>query len=142
MDQGNFFQKAGQSILKLIKRLLIIILVIALIVLSFAYWGTYEKGIMAGKVLRVTEKGVIFKTYEGKISLDSFGALKGVSPVAETFDFSVESDQTEVIQQLSDVALSGERVNLTFVKRYMRFPWRGETKYFVTRVERAEKNQD
>ncbi|HCR55046.1 MAG TPA: 6-phosphogluconate dehydrogenase [Cytophagales bacterium] len=107
--------------------------------LSFAYWGTYEKGVMAGKVLRITEKGVIFKTHEGKISLDSFGALKGVSPVAETFDFSVESDQTEVIQKLSDVALSGERVNLYFVKRYMRFPWRGDTKYFVTKVERTEK---
>lgn len=128
--------------MKLVKRLLLIVLILGLAVLSFAYWGTYEKGVMAGKVLRVTEKGVIFKTYEGKISLDSYGALKGVSPIAETFDFSVESDQTELIQKLSDVALSGERVNLTFVKRYMRFPWRGDTKYFVTQVERTEKEKN
>lgn len=128
--------------MKLIKRILLLAIIIGLAVLSFAYWGTYEKGVMAGKVLRVTEKGVIFKTYEGKISLDSFGALKGVSPVAETFDFSIESGQTEVIHQLTDVALSGERVNLTFVKRYMRFPWRGDTKYFVTKVERAEKPEN
>lgn len=140
MESQNFFQKAGRATMKLIKRILLLVIIIGLAVLSFAYWGTYEKGVMAGKVLRVTEKGVIFKTYEGKISLDSFGALKGVSPVAETFDFSIESDQTEVIQQLTDVALSGERVNLTFVKRYMRFPWRGDTKYFVTKVERAEKS--
>ncbi|MFZ1808441.1 MAG: hypothetical protein WAU36_14515 [Cyclobacteriaceae bacterium] len=140
MEQENFFQKAGRATKKLVKRILLIALIIGLAVLSFAYWGTYEKGVMAGKVLRVTEKGVIFKTYEGKISLDSFGALKGVSPVAETFDFSIESDQTEVLEKLSDVALSGERVNLTFVKRYMRFPWRGDTKYFVTKVERTEKS--
>lgn len=124
--------------MKFIKRILLILLVIGIAFLSFAYWGTYEKGVMAGRVLRVTEKGMLFKTHEGKLTLESFGALKGVSPVAETFDFSVESDQTEVIQKLSDVALSGERVNLHFVKRFMQFPWRGDTKYFVTEVERLE----
>ena len=124
--------------MKFIKRAVLVIIILVAAGLSFAYWGTYEKGVMAGKVLRITEKGILFKTHEGKITLDSFGALKGVSPVAETFDFSVESDQTEVIDQLSKVALSGERVNLYFVKRYMRFPWRGDTKYFITRVERTE----
>jgi len=142
MEQENFFKKAGRTTMKLVKRLLLIVLILGVAVLSFAYWGTYEKGVMAGKVLRVTEKGILFKTYEGKISLDSYGALKGVSPIAETFDFSVEADQTELIQKLSDVALSGERVNLTFVKRYMRFPWRGDTKYFVTQVERTEKSEN
>lgn len=139
MESQNFFQKAGQATMKLIKRILLIALILGIAVLSFAYWGTYEKGVMAGKVLRVTEKGLLFKTHEGKLSLESFGALKGVSPVAETFDFSVEPNQTDVIQKLSDVALSGERVNLYFIKRYMRFPWRGDTKYFVTKVERLEK---
>ncbi|MEQ9415171.1 MAG: hypothetical protein RIF39_15155 [Cyclobacteriaceae bacterium] len=139
MEQENFLQKAGRTTKKIVKRVLLIALILGLTVLSFAYYGTYEKGVMAGKVLRVTEKGIIFKTYEGKISLDSYGALKGVSPIAETFDFSIESEQTEVLEKLSDVALSGERVNLTFVKRYMRFPWRGDTKYFVTQVERTEK---
>lgn len=136
MESPNILQKAGTATMKFIKRVLVILLILGAIVLSFAYWGTYEKGVMAGKVLRITEKGILFKTHEGKISLDSFGALKGVSPVAETFDFSIQSDQTEVIEQLSKVALSGERVNLYFVKRYMRFPWRGDTKYFVTKVER------
>ncbi len=135
-ESQNFFQKAGKATMKFIKRAVMILLILAAAVLSFAYWGTYEKGVMAGRVLRIAEKGVLFKTHEGKLSLESFGALKGVSPVAETFDFSVEGDQTEVIGQLSKVALSGERVNLYFVKRYMRFPWRGDTKYFITKVER------
>lgn len=138
MESQNFLQKAGKSTMKFLKRVLFIVIILGAIILSYAYWGTYEKGIMAGKVLRIAEKGILFKTHEGKISLDSFGALKGVSPVAETFDFSVASDQTEVITQLSKVALSGERVNLYFVKRYMRFPWRGDSKYFVTKVERLK----
>jgi hypothetical protein len=124
--------------MKFIKRFLLIAFVLFLLVMSFFYWGTYESGVMAGKVLRISEKGMIFKTHEGKLSLESFGALKGVSPVAETFDFSVENDQPEVIQQLNEVALSGERVNLHFEKRYMRFPWRGDTKYFIVKVERVK----
>ncbi|MBU1009418.1 MAG: 6-phosphogluconate dehydrogenase [Bacteroidetes bacterium] len=116
----------------------IAIIIIALGVFSFYYWGVYERGVMAGKVLRISQKGVIFKTYEGKLSLESFGALKGTSPIAESFDFSVEKSNTEVIASLQEVALSGERVNLHFKKRYRRFPWRGDTKYFVTEVERGK----
>lgn len=92
MEQEGFVKKTVRTTVKWVKRLLLIALVLGLGVLAFAYWGVYEKGTMAGKVLRVTEKGVVFKTYEGKISLESFGALKGVSPVAETFDFSIEGD--------------------------------------------------
>lgn len=137
MEQEGFVKKTVRSTVKWVKRVLIIALLLGLGVLAFAYWGVYEKGTMAGKVLRVTEKGMVFKTHEGKISLESFGALKGVSPVAETFDFSVEGDQTEVLEQLQQVALSGERVNLHFVRRYIRFPWRGDTKYFIEKVERT-----
>lgn len=120
------------------KKFLAIVLLLGAGVLAFLYWGTYEEGVMAGKVLRVTQKGVVFKTYEGKLNLETFGALKGASPIAESFDFSVEKSQTDVIKQLEEVSLSGERVNLHFVKRFMRFFWRGDTKYFVIKVERLE----
>src|ERR1041384_6813771 len=123
---------------KILKRVIVIGIVIALAILAFLYWGTYENGVMAGKVLRISEKGFVFKTYEGKLSLESFGALKGVSPVAETFDFSVESSEKEVLEQLNEVALSGERVSLHFTRRFMTFPWRGDTKYFITQVERSK----
>ena len=64
--------------------------------------------------------------------------VQGASPIAESFDFSVEKDNDVVIQALQEVALSGERVNLHFKVRYARFKWRGDTRYFVTRVERIE----
>ncbi len=136
MEQESFIKKTTRTTVKIVKRILLIALALGIATLAFLYWGVYERGVMAGKVLRVTEKGMVFKTYEGKLNLESFGALKGTSPIAETFDFSVESDKTEVIQQLQEVSLSGERVNLHFVKRYAQFPWRGETKYFIEKVER------
>lgn len=124
--------------MKIFKRVLIVAVLLFLGVCAFTYWGVYERGVMAGKILRISEKGVIFKTFEGKLGIESFGALRGTSPIAETFDFSVESKETEVIKQLEAVALTGERVNLHFIKRYMSFPWRGNTKYFAIRVERTK----
>jgi hypothetical protein len=119
------------------RNFMIILLVILLAVTALLYFGIYDEGVRAGNVVRVSKKGVMFKTYEGQLNLQSFGALKGASPFAETFDFSVEKGRPEVVRELEAVALSGERVNLHYVKRYVRFPWRGETKYFITQVERV-----
>lgn len=119
------------------KKFLAIVLLLGAGVLSFLYWGTYEEGVMAGRVLSITQRGFIFKTHEGKMSVESFGSLKGVSPIAETRDFSIESTETEVLNALQAVSLSGERVNLKFKRRFVAFPWRGETKYFIVEVERA-----
>ena len=136
MQVESFGTRVKKTTKKVMKVIGITLLLVGIAVFSFLYWATYEEGVMAGKVLRVSEKGMLFKTYEGKINLETFGALKGTSPIAESFDFSVYKSEKELIQELQKVSLSGERVNLYFEKHYMTFPWRGDTKYFVTRVER------
>lgn len=125
--------------MKIIRRILFFIALLLFAIAAFLYWGTYEEGVMAGKIIRISQKGVIFKTYEAKLGLESFGALRGTSPIAETFDFSVEPSNHELVKELEQVALSGERVNIHYKKRYIRVPWRGSTKYFATRVERLQK---
>jgi len=119
-----------------------IIVIGAIGVFSFYYFGHYEEGDMSGKVMRISQKGVVFKTYEGKINLESFGALRGASPIQEVFDFSVERSNKKVIKDLTDVSLTGERVNLHYVKRYAKFFWRGETLVFVESVTRSPKNAE
>jgi len=141
MESESFMKRTARSTMKIIKRILLFALIVGIAVLAFMYWGVYERGVWAGKVLSVSEKGIVLKTHEGKISMDSFGSLKGTSPIAETRDFSVENSAEDVIKDLQDVALQGDRVNLHFVKRYLRFPWRGDTKYFVEKVERASAKQ-
>lgn len=138
MENESFGQKVKRTTTKFVKRILIIGLLLLAGLLAFWQWGVYEKGVKAGKVLSVSEKGFVFKTYEGKLNLETFGALKGASPIAESFDFSIEKGNEEVIEQLQEVALSGERVNLYFIKRYVRFPWRGDTNVFVEKVERLK----
>jgi hypothetical protein len=118
------------------RNLLIILFLVLAGIFTFSYFAVYDKGVRAGNVVRISKKGVIFKTYEGQLNLQSFGALKGSSPFVETFDFSVDKSKPEVVRELEAVALSGQRVNLHYIKRYAKFPWRGETKYFITGVER------
>jgi hypothetical protein len=136
METETFGTKVKRTTKKIMRIIGITLLLVAIAVFSFLYFATYEEGVMAGKVLRVSEKGMLFKTFEGKINLETFGALKGTSPIAESFDFSIYKSEKDLIKQLEEVSLSGERVNLYFVKHYVIFPWRGDTKYFVIRVER------
>jgi hypothetical protein len=138
METQTFGERVKRTTRKVVRLFIITALIVVVGGFCFLYWGTYEDGVMAGKVLRISEKGVMFKTFEGKINLETFGALKGTSPIAESFDFSVEKSETDLIKELETVALSGERVNLYFVKRYITFPWRGDTKYFATRIERLQ----
>lgn len=140
MEQQSFGQRLKTTTKKVVKVIVIALVVVGIAVFSFYYWGVYDEGVRAGMVLRISKKGMLFKTYEGQLNLQTFGALKGaMNPVTETFDFSVESDEQQVINELQAAALSGERVNLHYIKRYTTFPWRGDTKYFITRVERTGK---
>ena len=141
METQTFGQRVKRTSKKVLRTFTIILVLVMVVSFGFLYWGIYEDGVMAGKILRVSEKGMMFKTYEGKINLETFGALRGASPIAESFDFSIEKSDESLITELQQVALTGERVNLYFVKRYMTSPWRGDTKYFATRVERLGPKQ-
>ncbi len=141
MENQSFGGKVKQTTMKVIKIGSILALVVGVSVFSFFYWGVYDEGVRAGKILRLSKKGMLFKTYEGQLNLETFGALKGASPIMESFDFSVESSDETTIKELEAVALTGERINLHYIKRYKIFPWRGDTKYFATSVERVKKTE-
>lgn len=136
MQQETYGQHLARTTRKVVKVILIVVAIVTIAFLSLAYWGVYDEGIRAGTVLRISKKGMVFKTYEGQLNLNTFGALKGANPIMESFNFSVVGNDETVIKDLQTVALSGERVNLHYVSRYLRFPWRGDTKYFITKVER------
>ncbi len=137
MQPQTFGEKLKNTTKKVVKWILILILAAGIVVFSVMYWGVYDEGVRAGNVLRISKKGMLFKTYEGQLNLQTFGALKGANPIMESFDFSVEGDEEQILKDLQAVALTGERVNLHYIKRYAAFPWRGDTKYFITKVERV-----
>jgi hypothetical protein len=126
--------------MKIVKRVAFAIILVLLGTTAYFYFGTYSEGIRSGVVLKVSKKGFLFKTYEGQLNLLTFGASKNQNLIAETFDFSVDSHESEIIKTLEEVSLSGERVSLHYVERFWSIPWRGDTKYFIIRVERTPIN--
>jgi hypothetical protein len=136
MQYQTFGERIAQTTRRVIKITMLAAVILAIAFLCLAYWGVYDEGVRAGTVLRISKKGMLFKTYEGQLNVQTFGAFKGANPIMEAFDFSVSATDAQVIQDLQTVALSGERVNLHYVSRYAIFPWRGDTKYFITKVER------
>ncbi|WP_306353913.1 6-phosphogluconate dehydrogenase [Flavobacterium sp. '19STA2R22 D10 B1'] len=90
---------------------------------AIVYYATYSEGIRSGELIKISTKGVLFKTWEGELS-------QGISG-AQIFQFSV-TDRA-VIEDLQ--RLQGDYVKLTYVERYMSFFWLGDSHYFVTKVE-------
>lgn len=121
-------------------RLLLVVGALLIAWVLFLYYASYSEGSRSGMVIKLSKRGMVFKTWEGQLNLQSFGALdpRG-STLNEVFNFSVETGEEQLYQELEEASLSGERVNLHYVERYARLPWRGETTYFVTRVERSGK---
>jgi hypothetical protein len=137
MQFRTFADDVSRTARRVAKIIVALVILGAIVFLSVIYWGVYDEGVRAGTVLRISKKGMLFKTYEGQLNVQTFGAIKGAaSPIMEAFDFSVVAADDQVVKDLQEVALSGERVNLHYVQRYAVFPWRGDTKYFITRVER------
>ncbi len=118
------------------------ILLVFIALASFLYFGSYSRGIRAGVVVKLSEKGFIFKTYEGQLNIGTFGAFKNDdNQLTTVFEFSVPKDRKEVIQALQEVSLTGERVNLHYEEKYFKYFWLGDTKYLITRVERLPESQ-
>jgi len=126
----------------LIKKIIIVVLVLFIGALAFFYFGKFSEGYRSGKVMKVSKRGVIFKTWEGQMDLQTFGAVRdNKNMVTETFKFSIENNPG-LIKQLEDAALAGERVNLHYYERYIKVPWRGDTKVFVFGIERPEQSKE
>ncbi len=138
MESENGWQNTKKSMLKWIKRILIIVFMATISIFSFYYWGTYSEGIRSGMVVKISKKGWLFKTYEGQLNLQTFGANKSPNMVSESFEFSVDGKEQALIKVLEEASLSGERVSLKYTERLGKFFWRGDTKYFVTEVERLK----
>ena len=122
----------------MLKKILLGLLVIAIGTFSFFYFGVYSEGYRAGTIVKISTKGILFKTIEGQLNVETFGAVRDQNNFSQTFQFSVDSDRQDIFDALKEASLSGERVNLKYEERYLKYFWDGDTKYFVVEVERAD----
>lgn len=113
--------------MKKILRSIFAILMVSLVI--FIYWRFYfvlAEGTQAGTLNIFQEKGVVFKTYEGKI------ILSGFKENVQSNEFSFSVTKPELAQQLLKV--SGRELNVHYKQYFGTLPWRGMQNYIVDSI--------
>jgi len=110
---------------------LLFLLVVFGVLYALTGWS-YSDGERAGTVSKFSRRGFIFKTYEGVLNVGGFSGETG-SLTPQYFDFSVDDDA--VSAQITQAVKTGQRVTLHYEEKILKFPWNGETKYYITGVE-------
>lgn len=111
-----------------------LVVVIALGVIVWArYINPYETDIIErGYVVDFKRQGIIFKTWEGQMLVQS--ALTDASrPYSRDFVFSV--DDEALAAQLAALNGTGKQVTLTYKRYWGVLPWRGATQCIVTGIK-------
>ncbi len=94
------------------------------------YYYVFGTGVKSGELNYLVYKGVIFKTYEGKLIQTGFRADKPGGLQSNQFDFSVENKEIAEKLMLS----SGKNVQLHYKEFFAPIPWRGYTKFIVDSI--------
>ncbi|PCJ63639.1 MAG: hypothetical protein COA58_16000 [Bacteroidetes bacterium] len=114
-----------------IRRFFLYILLIAVLGMAFtviiAKHYNFSEGDRAGTIIKMSEKGYIFKTNEGQLNTGEIN--NGL------FAFSVYDDDTAVLQDLNKALKGGYRVSIHYHQKKIQLPFYGDTKHFISKVE-------
>lgn len=96
----------------------------------FRYYYVFGTGVKSGELNYLVYKGVIFKTYEGKLIQSGFRADKPGGLQSNQFDFSVVDKKIAEELMIS----GGKQVQLHYKEYFAAIPWRGYTKFIVDSI--------
>lgn len=100
----------------------------------------YSRGERTGMINKVSERGLIWETYEGQLALEGIVSGNGSSG-ANVWDFSLDrqakhgEDTQELVQKLREYMRTGQKVKVTYIEQLSTWPWRSETDYLIQDVE-------
>ena len=90
------------------------------------FYFVFGEGVRSGELNYVVYKGVVWKTYEGKL-IQTGIKTQTTGVQSNTFDFSVADK--EIAERL--MTESGKVMDLHYKEYFGRLPWRGHTRYIV-----------
>lgn len=121
------------------KRIISIITIVVLLVIAgvfyYRYYFVFGDGTKAGTMNYFVHKGVMFKTYEGRLIQAGFKAPAQGNIQSNEFNFSVTDEK--VAKQLNDNA--GAYVEVHYKEYFHTLPWRGVSEYIVDSVISVQK---
>lgn len=112
--------------------LLIIVVIGGVIVYFYLPYG--DSSVKAGQLNYIMHKGVIFKTYEGK--LIQTGIKTGTTGGVQSNEFQFSIEDKELAKKLMNMA--GQNVKLHYKEYFGSLPWRGYTRFIVDSIVSVE----
>ncbi|MGB8490693.1 MAG: hypothetical protein WCE64_06505 [Bacteroidales bacterium] len=101
---------------------------------TYIYWKyfyTYSEGYRAGMLQKFSNKGAIFKTYEGEMILSSVSTTSNVAIASEKVLFSVTNKRMAHVLD----TLQGRNVIVHYIQKNGAVFWRGDSDYIVDSVK-------
>jgi hypothetical protein len=145
-SRDRTFSFKTKNISRMRKIIFTTIAILLLLLTGYIYWfyyRSYGDGFREGYFQKISRKGNLFKTYEGEMVLEGFGArnLPRVSNIsANYFYFSVIDEQ---IADSLEKSL-GKTIKVHYTQYLRSLPWRGDNynaknqetgQYIVDRIE-------
>lgn len=117
------------------KRILItlISIIVLYIIYVFICGISYSTGARTGVVIKISQKGYIFKTYEGELNLGGISEGDGTIMPTKIWKFSVDRNDTATYNAITNT--QGKHIRLHYKEVLKNFFWQGETTYFVEKME-------
>ena len=111
--------------------------IIFLVILTgFVSWGgiryyyPFAEGVKSGKLNYVVYKGLVFKTYEGKLIQSGIRSSEAGGIQSNEFVFSVA--KKDIAEKLMHAG--GKTVELHYTEYFGAIPWRGYSRYVVDEI--------
>ncbi|MDR0421971.1 MAG: hypothetical protein LBH72_03045 [Proteiniphilum sp.] len=122
------------GIRKWLNRFLGILILSLGIFIYVRFYYVFGSGVKSGELNYLVYKGIIFKTYEGKLIQSGFRTDKPGDIQSNQFDFSVTDEK--IAKQL--MISGGKNVQLHYKEYFGVLPWRGYTKFIVDSIVTIE----
>lgn len=94
------------------------------------FYYPFGEGVKTGQLNFVVHKGVIFKTYEGRLIQTGFRSDVSGGIQSNEFNFSITDK--EIAEKL--MRAGGQVVELRYKEYFGALPWRGYSKYIVDEI--------
>ena len=108
----------------------LLVLAALLVFILIRYFFVFGRGVKAGELNYVVQKGYIFKTYEGKLIQNG---LRSKSPgTVQSYEFEFSVTDAAIAQKL--MMNSGKNVLLHYKEYIGSLPWRGYSEFVVDSI--------
>lgn len=114
---------------KFISISVLLLIVAGSLFIYFRYNFVFGEGVKSGELNYVVHKGLVFKTYEGKLIQAGFRTQRAG---LQSYEFEFSVTDKALAERL--MLLGGQTVELHYKEYFGSLPWRGMTKYIVDSI--------